>query len=188
MHEDGIYFVSQIHGVSVQLTAAAVSTIKEHAVAAGDHETGGILLGSYDRDGNNVTVSEATAQPKDSQSGRRWFRRGVHGLKALLRSRWGHGEYYIGEWHSHPGATPEPSANDIKEMRAISREFSYRCPKPIMIIAGTSAGREIYLSTSVFEGGNLVRLHLTRDSDEMHERYLKVDAEIASKPGETYLN
>lgn len=169
MPEDGINFGSEVHGISVQLTGAAINTIEQHALAAGNHETGGILLGSYDHTGNNVTVSEATTQPKDSHSGRTWFQRGVHGLKALLRSRWGHGEYYVGEWHSHPGAAPEPSADDIKEMRAISREIRYRCPKPIMVIAGTSAGREVYLSTSVFEGGNLVRLHLTRDNDETHE-------------------
>ncbi|AZO23616.1 hypothetical protein EJ070_25035 [Mesorhizobium sp. M1E.F.Ca.ET.045.02.1.1] len=166
MPEDGKDFVSQVHGISVHVTGVAVHTIKEYALAAGDRETGGILVGRYDGHGNNVTVSEATTQSKDSRSGRTWFQRGVHGLKDLLQSRWRHGEYYVGEWHSHPRAAPEPSANDIKEMRAISKEISYRCPKPVMIIAGTSAAREVYLSASVFERGGLVRLQESSVSSE----------------------
>jgi len=141
--------------------------IKDCALAAGNRETGGILLGSYGQDGNNVTVSLATRQPRDSQSGRTWFQRGARGLKALLQRRWKSGEYYVGEWHSHPGSEPAPSATDIEEIEAISRQTAYQCPKPLLVIAGTSARRRINLSVSVFHDRNLVRLRLARDTDEL---------------------
>jgi hypothetical protein len=79
----------------------------------------------------------------------------------MLRNRWSRGEYYVGEWHSHPGGTPDPSSNDLREMQAISREVSYRCPKPIMIIAGTLAGPSVTLSVSVLENDRLIILRRT---------------------------
>ena len=152
-------FINPKYGISVELSAVAMKTIQARALAAGEHETGGILIGRYNLDGNKVLVSEATTQTKDSWSGRTWFQRGIHGLKDLLRSRWSGGEYYVGEWHSHPSAAPEPSWKDITAMQKISRTRKYRCPKPIMVIAGTSGAREVSLSASVFSNGGLVRLH-----------------------------
>lgn len=61
--------------------------MRDHALAAGGRETGGILIGRYDLDGNSAIVPEATIRPKDSRSGRAWFQRGIHGLKDMLRNR-----------------------------------------------------------------------------------------------------
>lgn len=140
---------------TVSVTAQALSVIRSHAVNSKDRETGGILLGRYEADGNLAVVMTATERPKDSISGRTWFQRGVRGLKELLRERWQRGEYYLGEWHSHPGGSPNPSGNDVREMRAIAKDVSYRCPKPIMVIAGRSASGVVTVSLSVFESERL---------------------------------
>lgn len=158
MSEDDVNFGSTLHDITVRLTAEARRTIEGQANQAGNHETGGVLIGSYDPDGRVATVTEATAKSKDSRAGRTWFQRGVRGLKGILRLRWNDGQYYIGEWHSHPGGAPEPSGNDIREMQAISREISYQCPKPIMIIAGTASGGAVKLSASVIDASAIIRL------------------------------
>lgn len=143
--------------VEVRLTDAALRLIEKEALASTDKETGGILIGRYEGDGNVAVVTAATERPADSNAGRAWFQRGISGLTAKLRARWVHGEYYLGEWHSHPGGAPDPSNNDIREMRSIAIDTSYRCPKPIMVIAGTS-GQSMRISVSVLENGRLIRL------------------------------
>ncbi|MFS8146919.1 Mov34/MPN/PAD-1 family protein [Rhizobium sp. BR 249] len=143
--------------VEVRLTDTALRLIETEALTSTDKETGGILIGRYENDGNVAVVTAATERPADSSSGRAWFQRGISGLKAKLRTRWVAGEFYVGEWHSHPGGAPDPSGNDIRVMRSISIDTSYRCPKPIMLIAGTSS-KPIRISVSVLENGSLIRL------------------------------
>ncbi|AEG04144.1 hypothetical protein GOA59_28875 [Sinorhizobium meliloti] len=143
--------------VEVRLTDAALRLIEKEALASVNKETGGILIGRYENDGNVAVVTAATECPADSSSGRAWFQRGISGLTAKLRARWANGEFYLGEWHSHPGCAPDPSSNDIRVMRSISIDASYRCPKPIMVIAGT-ARESIRISVSVLENGRLIRL------------------------------
>ncbi|MBY5660410.1 Mov34/MPN/PAD-1 family protein [Rhizobium leguminosarum] len=143
--------------VEVRLTDAALRLVEKEALASPDSETGGILIGRYEDEGNVAVITTATERPGDSKAGRAWFQRGISGLTTKLRGRWKHGEYYLGEWHSHPGSAPDPSTNDIREMRSISIDTSYRCPKPILVIAGTP-GQHMRISVSVMENGGLIRL------------------------------
>ena len=152
-----VRFESRTTKVAVVLRDAAFKTIREQALAAGGKETGGILIGRYDSSRDVAIVKEATSRTRDSRSGWSWFERGASGLKDLLRTRWSRGDYYLGEWHSHPGAAPDPSGDDINNMRTISRDRSYECPKPIMVIAGTTF-QTVRLSVSVFEAGSLLLL------------------------------
>ncbi|QKW96863.1 hypothetical protein GSF67_07005 [Agrobacterium sp. CGMCC 11546] len=108
------------------------------------------FVGAND-DGNVAVVTAATERPVDSLSGRAWFQRGINGLTAKLRARWTQGEC-----HSHPGGAPDPSGNDVRKMHSISIDPSYRCPKPITVIAGTS-GKSMRVSVSVLETGELIR-------------------------------
>ncbi|MHA7146475.1 Mov34/MPN/PAD-1 family protein [Arthrobacter sp. TmT3-37] len=43
---------------------------------------------------------------------------------------------YLGDWHTHPGATPNPSARDRQTLRTIARHPPARCPQPLMVIIG----------------------------------------------------
>lgn len=155
--EIAMTFEHSTASVAVRLTAPALEVIRKQALGSGNEETGGILIGSYQDDGNVAVVTSATERPSDSISGKTWFQRGVRGLKELLRDRWRRGEHYLGEWHSHPGGPPDPSGSDFREMRSISIDSSYRCNRPLLIIAGTSEDA-IELSVSVIDGGRLVRL------------------------------
>jgi integrative and conjugative element protein (TIGR02256 family) len=168
--------------VEVRLTDAALRLIENEALASVDKETGGILIGRYEDDGNVAVVAAATERPSDSSSGSVWFQRGISGLTTKLRDRWAHGEYYLGEWHSHPGGAPDPSINDIREMRSISIDPSYRCPKPIMVIAGTS-GQSIRISVGVLENGRLIRLKpVLSPMDTGTDRSIKPDSKIKGAP------
>lgn len=155
--KDTTRFTSKVASVEVHVTNEAIQTIEQQALASPGQETGGILIGRYEADGDVAVITAATTRPSDSGSGRAWFQRGIRGLKELLRARWGQGEYYLGEWHSHPGGAPNPSSNDVREMRAIARDAGYRCQEPILVIAGTF-GTCVTLSVNVMHQYRLLKL------------------------------
>ena len=89
----------------VTVPPQALSSIASHADAAGDNETGGVLVGELDRQRRVLHVTEAWPAPPDSEASHVGFKRGRRGLISRLvllgrntRGRMG----YVGEWHSHP--------------------------------------------------------------------------------------
>lgn len=120
---------------------------------AGGHETGGILIGHYDSSRVRAVITEATARPVDSESGRFAFRRGKAGLRELLHQRWCHGSHYLGEWHFHPGGSARPSFCDERAMVRISKSPRYECPEPILLIVGGSPPDSLDFSVTVFPRG-----------------------------------
>ncbi len=145
---------------TVTLEAEALSNMVSDCVQAGKHETGGILIGKYSSDGRIALISEITSHPKDSISSSITFLRGIVGLKELLTARWSEGFHYVGEWHYHPGGSPEPSGTDMHAMRSIAENSKYSCREPILVIVGGRPPREVSLSVTVFPANRLsVRLN-----------------------------
>lgn len=100
-------------------------------------ETGGIIIGHYDADCQNAVITECTKPPEDSIAARFRFYRGIKGLKGLLQQCWKEqNEYYLGEWHLHPGSSPTPSAADIAQMKKIAQDKNFNCKEPILMILG----------------------------------------------------
>jgi len=139
-------------GTSVWIGPAAIEVMITAASAAGRKETGGILVGRYGPMGWVADVLEATPKPKGSLAGWAWFQRSNHGLAELLRQRWEAGLHYLGEWHYHPHASPTPSLSDLRAMQAITRDESYRCPSPLLVILGGSCA-DWQLSVTLFRNG-----------------------------------
>jgi integrative and conjugative element protein (TIGR02256 family) len=107
--------------------------------SASDHlETGGILVGSYNEAHDLAIVSDVSGPPPDSKRGPTWFFRGVRGLQTWIERLWKGKCYYLGEWHFHPGARPDPSGTDKSQIHDISRSAGYHCPEPLLVIIGGS--------------------------------------------------
>lgn len=103
------------------------------------------MIGRYAPSHDLAIVEEATPPPPGSRSGWSWFHRSPKGLSQLLAARWADGFYYLGEWHFHPGGSPGASSADLQAMKAISRDESYRCPEPLLlIVAGDPTERWIF--------------------------------------------
>jgi len=45
---------------------------------------------------------------------------------------------YIGDWHTHPFASPRPSWTDRKAARQIAEDPDFRAPEPLSLILGRS--------------------------------------------------
>jgi hypothetical protein len=137
----------------VVMSPAAITQMICACSEAGRKETGGILIGRIEDGGANATVFEATPKPKDSGFGWFWFKRGTKGLRQILDQRWAVGQHYLGEWHFHPGGSPEPSGPDYEAMEKISGDPRYQLPEPILVIMGGSPPSSWQLSVTVSPRG-----------------------------------
>lgn len=144
--------------VSAVFELPLLSEVTRLAGRADSVETGGILIGRYLKKGRFVRITEVTAMPEDSRFGRAWFQRGRKGLDALLRDRWAQGQYYVGEWHSHPGGSAEPSGSDVAAMRKIAGDPLYRCEAPVLLVVGGRPPDSFSISLTVFVSGSPHRL------------------------------
>ena len=148
----------------IQLEAAHVASLLAECRRAGNQETGGILIGHYSRDHAMAFVIEVTSAPIDSKRGYTWFDRGISGLKRKLQLSWRKANtFYLGEWHFHPGASPNPSAADSTQMAQIATSPHYACPEPILLIVGGSEEQRS-VAAYVYEQGS--RRHTLARCDE----------------------
>lgn len=156
-------FWSKEGDFGLKLDGETLHNISEACRQSATKETGGILVGHYNDDLNCAVVTGQSGRPVDSRSGRNWFSRGTAGLQKWLDELWGKGErrYYLGEWHYHPGAQPEPSATDRNQMKRIAKDASYKCPEPILLIVGGSANNASDLRAFVFMASRDLPLELS---------------------------
>lgn len=143
-------FHTQDRRFGLALSKDRLSEILAFCRQAGPRETGGLLVGRYSDRREMAVVSHVTGPSSDSVAGRTWFHRGVAGLQDLLFQRWRQQEYYLGEWHSHPGAEPIPSGTDGNEMSSIAHSPGYQCPEPILLIVGGDPWIEWTLRARVY--------------------------------------
>lgn len=148
--DDSFEYVSANGNFRVVIGSACIASIISFATKANGAETGGVLLGRYNSQHTTALVELVTGPPKDSASGKNWFRRGVAGLGQLLTRLWRQERrYYLGEWHFHPGGTDAPSGNDLRQMRSIANDTGYACPEPILLIFAGIPDREWNIGVTV---------------------------------------
>ena len=127
----------------LKLDEKLVQRIFAFCEASGGCEIGGILAGFYTPQHDCAVVTTVTGPPIDSRRGKTWFQRGTRGLQRLLRHLWSQDQrYYLGEWHFHPGAAPEPSVTDIGQLTQIAHSSIYQCPEPVLVIIGGTISGE----------------------------------------------
>lgn len=136
-----VEFRDESGAFGVKIAPGALAQVLESCRRFAPEETGGILVGYYADSLDCAVVTKASERPRDSRSGKTWFVRGTAGLQGLLDGLWRGKErrYYLGEWHFHPDGSPEPSLTDKRQMAKIAGSVSYKCPEPILILAGGSA-------------------------------------------------
>jgi integrative and conjugative element protein (TIGR02256 family) len=138
----------------LKITREVLESILTHCRDAGNAETGGILIGEYSDRHDCAMVHQATGPTEDSVATRTRFRRGTAGLQKLLDRLWRRERrYYLGEWHFHPGAAPEPSGIDRRQLLSIARDPGYHCPEPVLVIIGGNPPGEWTAAAYVFALG-----------------------------------
>lgn len=88
-------------------------------------ETGGPLMGFFDRHKQRIDAVFALDPPEDSVGTPSTFLRGISKLRSELEkasARAGNQVRYIGEWHSHPtGHSARPSVTDLDQIAQLAK-------------------------------------------------------------------
>ena len=114
-----------------------------------EYETGGVLVGYYNTHHTTAVITRVTNAPKDSVCNRMSFNRGIKGLKEYLFTLWKEkNEYYLGEWHSHPHASANPSNIDINQIKLIAKDSKFNCSEPLLLVIG-ERNEEIEINLSI---------------------------------------
>lgn len=140
----------------VLLEESALTRALALARASGRNETGGVLIGRYEDGGAVAVVEEVTGSPRGSIFSSVTFHRAAGNLCAMLLRRWSSKRHYLGEWHFHPGHTPDPSGRDKSTMAKIAAAKRYSCREPLLLIIGQSPAGDPRLSLHVFPLGEAI--------------------------------
>jgi integrative and conjugative element protein (TIGR02256 family) len=106
---------------------------------ASSADGGGILLGRFIRDSDDIVVDEITT-PADGDKRSKfffWRRREPH--QKRVDDAWGKSNgtsNYLGEWHTHPEDTPAPSEHDIQNWKRIANLARYEQDRLLFVIVG----------------------------------------------------
>jgi integrative and conjugative element protein (TIGR02256 family) len=105
--------------VSVRIPARVRRQLEHAAGAAADgRETGGILLGFDDPGHQRFWVTEASTAGPAAERSAIGFRRDLAFVSEVAEHAFAvDGSQWIGDWHTHPGGPPEPSAKDLASWR-----------------------------------------------------------------------
>lgn len=123
----------------VEIPESVIDVMVTQADATHPLETGASLVGHYSDDQRTAYVDVVSPTPADAERSRYGFRRGLKGLAAFLErvfTRSKGKQYYIGEFHSHPGGAPTPSPDDDTAQFSIARDPGAQCATPVLVIVG----------------------------------------------------
>lgn len=111
-------------------------------------ETGGCLFGCYDKTSNRIYVFYEHPAPIDSKCAQTFFERGCQGLSQVVKSideRTFHQVRYLGEWHSHPYGSCNPSQTDKKQFEQMSSLLKQEDLPFVQMICGKD---DIYINAT----------------------------------------
>lgn len=103
-------------------------------------ESGGILLGRFISDTNDIVVDEITVPMRLDWSSRTGFRRSANPHQRILNELWLSSAgtcNYLGEWHTHPQPIPIPSNRDLISWEKQIKQLSPDYKSLFFVIAGT---------------------------------------------------
>ena len=102
------------------------------------YETGGILLGKFNKENRVVEITEVH-ELKTNFFSRILYKRSGRKAQKIINRRWHETNgviNYIGEWHTHPNMQAVPSSTDISSLKEITEKVKGVLPGTILIIAG----------------------------------------------------
>lgn len=132
---------------SISITAKALHTILTEALRSSNGlETGGILLGT-DSPGYGPTVLMAGLPGPNAIHLPQFFSRDTEYAQRLANEAWARsGAQWIGEWHTHPGGQPSPSAADLNSYAGHLNDTELSFDRFVSLIVTSSPAASLYVS------------------------------------------
>lgn len=97
-------------------------------------ENGGQLFARIE--GDCIRVEAATVTKGRSRRARLGFWPDRLAERADIQRMYEQGLHYVGDWHTHPEPSPQPSSTDKSEMLDIFRRSRHELPAMLLVIVG----------------------------------------------------
>ena len=145
-------FWAEDQHIGVSISGVVMKKLLSECKKSNRNETGGVFWGKYNDARTVAQVTEQSGPPRDSRHGGFSFKRGITGLQKIVDMLWNAPvrKYYLGEWHFHTFASPEPSCVDMAQMKKHAADQKLQCPEPVLVVLGGDPRHEWSVSVSVF--------------------------------------
>jgi integrative and conjugative element protein (TIGR02256 family) len=147
---------------TVLFTTQAASAIFRLAAMSSDGlETGGILLGTDEGLAGPIVVRQCGGPGPAAVRRQSYFRRDLAHAAALAADAEANGSAWIGEWHTHGIAMPEPSARDLLTYQTLldDPQLAFARILSVVVLADPDSGWQVpQLHAWSFTGTVLRRL------------------------------
>lgn len=119
-------------------------------------EAGGQLFARIER--AEIRVEEATGPRRTDRRTRMTYHADRAEEQHEIDTRYPQGLHYVGDWHTHPTAHPEPSLRDLTTISETVCRSSHSLNAFVLIIVGTDCA-STSLCVLLHDGRNQLRLH-----------------------------
>ena len=135
-NSNGISFRTGFRDEQLIITLSPIELMMQHRQLKSDSpEAGGMLFARIERE--KVTVTTVTTPQKRDKRGRFFFWPSLSRQQALIDREFANGNHFVGEWHTHPQAVPEPSNLDLESMATCFIDSKHQLRNLVLIIVGT---------------------------------------------------
>lgn len=127
-----------INDLKIIVNDKILDDIRKYYCFCKNYETGGILLGKFNKENRVVEITEVH-ELKTNFFSRILYKRSGRKAQKIINRRWHETNgviNYIGEWHTHPNMQAVPSSTDISSLKEITEKVKGVLPGTILIIAG----------------------------------------------------
>ncbi|PGB81752.1 hypothetical protein COM05_18850 [Bacillus toyonensis] len=107
-----------------------------------DTEAGGVLLGRFLHESNNIVIDQITVPMENDIRTRYFFQKCREDHQDIIDKVWiesGGTCNYLGEWHTHPEPHPTPSSHDRNEWKKVLKYTVCDSNKLFFVIIGTKS-------------------------------------------------
>lgn len=126
-------------GLSIEINDDLLDCLVEKGKKYYPDEFGGFLIGYYSEDGTHLHITDFIL-PQNFTTSKYNFERSSKGIESQLIDYYKEipKKFYVGEWHTHPDNSVNPSTTDILAMKSIVSDKNTNLINPILLIIGYS--------------------------------------------------
>lgn len=141
--------------IRFKITEDVLTRLKSfRQLSASDPESGGVLLGRYMLDDENVILDHITTPEAKDKGTRFSFYKQQEEHQRIIETFWSESSgtcNYLGEWHTHPEDYPVPSSTDLKTWQRQFVETVFEGDELFFIIVGRRALSVYLVNDSITE-------------------------------------
>jgi len=174
-----IYFAREVAWELCIEPAVLRHFAKNRQIGAAAPEVGGQLFAVFEK--YRVRVVHATGPRKADHHHRYAFVPNRRSENREIKTGFGTGLHFIGDWHTHPEVAPKPSRVDLASMKDCFKKSQHSLTHFVMVIVGQQE-EPSDLWVSLHDAKRCIRMQLRRSSSLDTNEVLVPRSGVASSP------